>query len=268
MIHRIRKHGYQGKIIGKCERWIGDWQRNIKELHDYIQQLQLCDALICNDNDKELYFYQSITSRPVYCIKNSYRSFVYNKIATKQSDPKVIGLGVGGIGISRNVIQNLIVFKQLLKRNNIISGKMLGVQKIQLTKGFVNQLGLDKFVTLQPWNSRIEFLKKLSNVGIMLHMNHNITTGRVQMDCANLKIPIVCPNTTDVWKECYSKFYNIDPFDYKRAILVCERIIKDNSYRQEIVNTAYEQIKKFEYKHFKKRLGDIIRREGYKVIGN
>ena len=47
-----------------------------------------------------------------------------------------------------------------------------------------------------------------------------------------------------------------------------ERIIKDNSYRQEIVNTAYEQIKKFEYKHFKKRLGDIIRREGYKVIGN
>ena len=257
IVSQIKQAGFTGKIIGKTEKWINEWKKDVDGFKWYIKNLRSCDALICHYTNRDYYFYSAITDKPVYKLYNSFIPEIYN-VKKENIDKNLIALGVGGVRYNRDNFHNVIVFKHLKEKLKHLKGVLIGTRHDGLTKEFLKNAGLDDLVSIGGWRNREEWIRYLSKFNLMIHITDNITTGRMAIDAANLKVPFVGVNSTVMWEQCYSKFYNINPFDYKKAVEISLKLLNDKTYRQEMIEYAYEKMQQFKFDNFKKDLLQIV----------
>jgi hypothetical protein len=101
-----------------------------------------------------------------------------------------------------------------------------------------------------------EHLSMLSRVALVVNTDYTQTRGRVQTDCAAVGVPSIGANS-DGQDDLFPKLHAERETPIDQLVLQGKQLLSDTSYYNDIVHTAQERLKQYNYEFSKQRIGAL-----------
>jgi|GEM_PF-1105833 len=106
----------------------------------------------------------------------------------------------------------------------------------------------------------LPYLAQLAPARILVDLNNRETVGRNAMDCAALGIPCVAAARTDMQARLFPFTTLADSWDVQGAYDLCEKLLRDSNFYQQVTTYAAEAIRQFDVVRFRARFADLVAR--------
>lgn len=103
----------------------------------------------------------------------------------------------------------------------------------------------------------LDFLKLIKEAKYALFLSPSYTYGRIPCDTACMHRPLITSKNIFSGQVCYP-LTSIDPYDVKAARTLLERLMKDDSFYQEVCDIAYYNVEFFNHINSKNRFMEMI----------
>jgi hypothetical protein len=226
----------------------------------YIQDLQYLDGLMALTSEEESWYKNAVPSIPV--IKAGL-PFPVEKYETKyghlrDSKREFIGIGVGAADNDRNFISNLLVFRELRRKNPDLIGLFLSIPH-QLMPYCTYMADNFEGVYIHKRETMDSYMEWLSRCKLIISMADRNTPGRIQGEAAFFKIPVVGSNRLELQEELYPDL-SFKPFEVEEATEAAQMVL-DNYFDQTkiICEYAYDElVQNYDYAPSKKKFEDLL----------
>jgi hypothetical protein len=228
---------------------------------EYISDLQFLDGLMALTSEERSWYKSAVPSIPV--IKAGL-PFPVEKYETKyghlrESPRDIIGIGVGAADNDRNFISNLLVFRELRRKNPNLVGVFLSIphQLMPYCTYMADNFDGVYIHQRENMNSYMEFLARCKLVISMADRN---TPGRIQGEAAFFKIPVVGSDRLELQTELYPDLA-VKPFDVETAVDMAHRVINDSDESEFISAMAFDKlVSQYDYEPSRKKFEHLLER--------
>jgi len=104
------------------------------------------------------------------------------------------------------------------------------------------------------------YLSAIAPARLMIDLNNRETVGRNALDCAALGIPCVSTNRSDLQARLFPATTLNDPWDVDRAVRLCQRLLTEPGFWDEVVGLAGERVADYDLAPFRQRFAGIAAR--------
>jgi hypothetical protein len=232
-------------------------------LVDFKQALDLADAILITDQ-RMLDAVQLYTTTPVFYYRHNHDIEYIDKVIKESTYNEFydIVLPYGLIDSDRTHYRNTYfttlaaneIIKQIPYFNNIVSlrnwvdeGTYKWVEKFKISN-----------ITIKPDLEVINYLGIIKNTKVMIYLDRVMTVGRVLLDAAIAKKPVITSDCIPIAHEIYGDMITHDPLDVN-AMLNTARLIADGGWKQEWLDLAYERAWSHSLKNSAKDFEDILK---------
>jgi glycosyltransferase involved in cell wall biosynthesis len=227
---------------------------------DYIQDLQYLDGVMALTEEEKSWYKNAVPSIPV--IKGGL-PFPVEKYEEKyghlrNSKREFIALGVGAADSDRNFISNLLVFRELRRRNPNLVGVFLSIPH-QLMPYCTYMADNFDGVYIHQRESMDSFIEMLSRCKLVISLADRNTPGRIQGEAAFLKIPVIGSNRLELQEELYPDLA-FKPFDIEGAVNSAQTILDNPDTAEFLSEFAYDKlVKNYDYEPSRKKFEDLVK---------
>ncbi len=102
-----------------------------------------------------------------------------------------------------------------------------------------------------------DFIKLMKEATLGYDPFNSYSYGRIPCDAACLRLPIVCSSFNYSAKILYP-FTSVNPYDAKRSRELLKKLLKDEKFRERVIDYAYEHVEFFSHKASKERFLAMI----------
>ena len=225
----------------------------------YISDLQYLDGIMALTEEEKSWYTHAVPSVPV--IKAGL-PFPVEKYETKyghlrDSEREFIGIGVGAADNDRNFISNLLVFRELRRKNPNLVGLFLSIPH-QLIPYCTYMADNFDGVYIQKRDNMDSYMGWLSKCKLVISMADRNTPGRIQGEAAFLKIPVVGSNRLELQEEFYPDL-SFKPFDLDGAVEAAQGMLDHEDGAALVSEVAYERlVTNYDYAPSKKKFEDLL----------
>lgn len=225
----------------------------------YISDLQYLDGIMALTEEEKSWYQGAVPSIPV--IKAGL-PFPVEKYETKyghlrDSKREIIGLGVGAADNDRNFITNLLVFRELRRRNPNLVGVFLSIPH-QLIPYCTYMADNFDGVYIHKREDMESYMAWLAKCKLVISMADRNTPGRIQGEAAFFKIPVVGSNRLELQNELFGD-YACSPFDVEMAVSYAQSILDNPEVAEWEADAAYNKlVLNYDYAPSKKRFEDFL----------
>jgi hypothetical protein len=103
----------------------------------------------------------------------------------------------------------------------------------------------------------LAYLAQLAPARIMVDLNNRETVGRNALDCAALGIACVSTARTDMQARLFPYTTLADSWDVQGAYALCQRLLRDACFYQQVIDYAAEAIQQFDVVPFRARFAAL-----------
>lgn len=101
------------------------------------------------------------------------------------------------------------------------------------------------------------YLRQLATARLLIDLNNRETVGRNALDCAALGIPCVSTDRSDLQGKIFPETTLSDPWDVDKAFKVCERLLSDPVFYQQVIAEARLRVTQFDLASFQQRFSAL-----------
>jgi hypothetical protein len=261
-IFRLKKEYPQIKILGVTDIEMQAIQYAPRaELVKLIKIIRLLDIVLCSNPD----FVEPLKKiRPdIYnlggwCLFPKRHANWIKEPYLK--DKNIISIGCSNCGYNRNIFENFLVFKDLLKYNSFFMGYYWNVlpEHREDIINIAKELGIDKNIMLLPeasdWNL---FLRQFSDVYLSIHLYTFKVVSRLAQDAMGLGIPHI---------GCYSNYADrtfcpasVQEWDLNKAVENIIKLYEDPEYYESVRQKQFGGLNYYSEEIIGQRILDAIK---------
>jgi hypothetical protein len=225
---------------------------------EYIQDLQYLDGIMALTEEEKSWYQYAVPSIPVIKAGLPFPVEKYEKQYghLRDSEKEFIGLGVGAADNDRNFISNLLVFRELRRRNPNLVGVFLSIPH-QLMNYCTYMADNFDGVYIHQRENMESYMEMLSRCKLVISMADRNTPGRIQGEAAFLQIPVVGSNRLELQSELYPDLA-VSPFDVEGAVEAANRILTTDE-GEIISSVAYDRlVSRYDYEPSRKKFEDLL----------
>ena len=232
-----------------------------RELISLVKVARAVDILLCSNPD---FMPALLKIRPD--VHNLYGWCLFpqkhelRRIEPLLKDKTLVSIGCSNCGYNRNIFENFIVFKELLKTHPNLTGyywNILPEHSSDILE-FADNIGIRDNLRLMPeaagWDS---FLTQFSNMYISIHLYTFKVVSRLAQDAMGLGIPHV---------GCYSNYADrkfcdasVQEWDIDGAVKNAIRLLDDTEYYEQIRQKQFTGIETYSEKAIGERIMNAIK---------
>ena len=225
-----------------------EYPAKLSEIQDFMN---CCDVfLTIVKSTQEIW--QQLTSKPVVYLPQPY-PVEYALQEWKARGAKSNVIFIAGITGRNNIVKGQIVAKKLQKKFPHYRIQMAQVPGMQLNTKELTGTVFD-IVPFLPWRQHLAMLAK---VVLVINTDYTFTRGRVQVDCAAVGTPSIGANS-DGQDDLFPKLPANKETSVEQLVLQGEQLLMDASYYDEVMRTAKERLRKYNYEESRKRIEDLV----------
>lgn len=252
---RLRRQLPNIKVLGvptQPYRILQDaWSRDAEKESEIKEFIAQCDIfLTIVESTKPMW--ENISSVPVVYLPQPYPV----EFATKEWKPRVNKrniIYVAGVTDRKNIILGEVVAKKLQEKFPQYRIQMSEVADMQLDTSKLEGATFD-VISFTPWREHVAMLSKAM---LVINTDYTFTRGRVQVDCAAVGTPSIGANS-DGQDDLFPKLPATDATSIEQLVLQGTQLLQDGSYYDEVMRTAKERLKKYNYSESKKRIEELV----------
>jgi hypothetical protein len=143
------------------------------------------------------------------------------------------------------LIQKRLDYRKLLA----LKSRVLAVERHKLSDTSDGASRL-KFLRRGNWT---RFIKDLASARILIDLNNRETVGRTALDCAALGLACVSTERSDMHARLFPHTTLSSSWDVEGAYRLCEKLLRDRDFYQEVVSIARNEVEKYDCIHFRDR---------------
>ncbi len=227
------------------------WESAPEKKQEIIHFIQQCDIfLTIVESTKDAWQEVAGAVRVEYLPQPYPVEFASQKFKTRNNKRNVIY--VAGVTDRKNIILGEVVAKKLQGKFPQYRIQMSAVEDMELDVSELKGAQYD-IIPFTPWQEHLEMLSKAM---LVINTDYTFTRGRVQVDCAAVGTPSIGANS-DGQDDLFPKLTATDTTALEQLVLQGTQLLQDDSYYSEVVRTAQERLKKYNYAESKKRLEEL-----------
>jgi len=198
------------------------------------------------------------TIKRVYDIEHPIDTEYIKQFTKEQQNIIVVGKSLYNINEERNAISSLYVAGKLQKITGwpvwVFANNPLPTDEVN--HYYKSLCGIDeiKEIPVMPWN---DYIKVLGICTVGIHLDCLETRGQFALDCAGLKIPLVCSGSVAGYN-LYPQTWIPHCRNIENALKKAYRLVQDKAFRKKVVDFAYKTVETYSFIETKKKLEGIL----------
>ena len=228
------------------------WDTDPDKKQEIINFIQECDIFLTIVESTKDAWQEIAGNVPVVYLPQPYPvEFASEKFKIRNNKRNIIY--VAGVTDRKNIILGEVVAKKLQEKFPHYRIQMSAVEDMELNVSELQGAQYD-IIPFTPWQEHLEMLSKAM---LVINTDYTFTRGRVQVDCAAVGTPSIGANS-DGQDDLFPKLPATDATALEQLVLQGTQLLQDDSYYSEVVRTAQERLKKYNYEESKKRLEELV----------
>lgn len=196
---------------------------------------ELADIVFVH-NEKDKHYFEGITNKPVIVLKTLYDKYTFEPETITRTNSVIIGGNMcswyGGMNsylTIRSFNWDKIVFPSMGRKQE---------KEEEILKA------LDKRVEYLPYIPVKNFIEKLTEYKIAIHLMPTAAAGSFSLNCAIAGIPCIGNKDDDTQRILFPDL-SIDVTDIKKAKELVKKLTEDKIFYEKVVTTALNNLKLF-----------------------
>ena len=144
---------------------------------------------------------------------------------------------------------NMTLLPYLATRNHGLKTQLIGYNGAQDKKSYATTTMYNRILGGTNFQ---EFCNQMMRSELLYEPFTLHSHGRATIDTAALGLPVVGSNRLQSMNKCYP-YTAIDPYDITKSRELIQKIIKDDDFKQKVIDTARENVDYYNYKNSKER---------------
>lgn len=227
-------------------------EANAGAKQDFIAFANNCHIFLSVVKSTQSY-YQALIKTPVVYLPQIYPArYASRHFLPRERKQKIIF--VAGITDRPNIAQGFLVAKKLQQE---FSDYVIHITQIPGVPMDLSQLQGSNF-QIQPFQKWRQHLPTLATYALAINTDYTATRGRVQADCAAVGTPSLGGNS-DGAADLFPELASTPATSLEDLISQGRRLLTDENYYSQIVQSAADRLKKYDYEESAARLQLLVK---------